>query len=117
MQQPKYIDPTTDYGFKRIFGAEANQELLKAFLNDLFRGRKVIESLVYNKNEHVGDTEGTGSVIFDLTCTAENGERFLIEVQRTSHVNLKRRMLYYGSKLIADQAPKGRRKEWNYGVS
>lgn len=77
----------------------------------------MIESLVYNKNEHVGDTGETGSVIFDLTCTAENGEWFLIEVQRTSHVNLKRRMLYYGSKLIADQAPKGRRKEWNYGIS
>jgi len=117
MQQPRYIDPTTDYGFKRIFGTEANQELLRAFLNDLFRGRKMIESLVYNKNEYVGDAEETGNVIFDLTCTADNGEQFIIEVQRSTQVNLKRRMLYYGSKLIADQAPKGKRKEWNYGIS
>ena len=26
-------------------------------------------------------------------------------------------MLYYGSKLISDQAPKGSRKHWNYGIS
>jgi predicted transposase/invertase (TIGR01784 family) len=117
MAQPRYIDPTTDYGFKRIFGTDTNQDLLRAFLNELLRGRKVIKELVYNKNEHVGETELTGSVIFDLTCTAENGEQFVIEIQRSTQSNLKRRMLYYGAKLIADQAPKGRRREWNYGIS
>ncbi|WP_262886624.1 Rpn family recombination-promoting nuclease/putative transposase [Sphingobacterium sp. xlx-130] len=40
--------------FKRIFGMEANKDLLLAFLNVLFRGRKQIEDLHYNKNEHVG---------------------------------------------------------------
>ncbi|WP_286778687.1 MULTISPECIES: Rpn family recombination-promoting nuclease/putative transposase [Sphingobacterium] len=112
-----YIDPTTDFGFKRVFGTDANKDLLKAFLNELFRGRKVIADLHYNKNEHVGDTEEIGAVIFDLTCTADNGEQFIIEVQRSSQANLKRRMLYYGSKLISDQAPKGGRKDWNYSIS
>jgi hypothetical protein len=46
-----------------------------------------------------------------------NGERFVIEVQRSSQFNFKRRMLYYGSKLIADQAPKGNRKSWAYNIS
>ncbi|MCT1526216.1 Rpn family recombination-promoting nuclease/putative transposase [Sphingobacterium hotanense] len=112
-----YIDPTTDFGFKRIFGTDANKDLLKAFLNELFRGRKTIADLYYNKNEHVGDTEEIGTVIFDLTCTADNGEQFIIEVQRSSQINLKKRMLYYGSKLISDQAPKGGRKDWNYDIS
>src|SRR5690606_12984962 len=113
IRQPRYIDPTTDYGFKRIFGSEVNKDLLIAFLNDLFRGRKKIKDLVYNKNEHVGATEETGAVIFDLTCTADDGGKFIIEVQRSRHKNLKRRMLYYGSKLIADQAPKGKRRAWD----
>lgn len=30
---------------------------------------------------------------------------------------IKRRMLYYSSKLIADQAPKGKRREWNYAIT
>lgn len=113
----RYIDITTDFGFKRVFGTEVNKDLLIVFINEIFRGRKEIIDLVYNKNEHVGDTEEIGSVIFDLTCTANNGERFIIEVQRSAQLNLKRRMLYYGSKLIADQAPRGRRKEWAYGIS
>ena len=113
----RYIDLLTDYGFKRVFGTEVNKDLLIDFLNQLFRGRKVIKDLTYNKNEHVGDTTETGSVIFDLTCTADNDEHFIIEVQRSMQSNLKRRMLYYGSKLIADQAPKGNRKDWNYNIS
>ena len=117
MSKPIYIDPTTDFGFKRIFGIDTNKDLLKAFLNDLFRGRKSIIDLYYNKNEHVGDTDEIGAVIFDLTCTAQNGEQFIIEVQRSSQLNLKRRILYYGSKLISDQAPKGKRKDWDYAIS
>src|SRR5690554_3058782 len=117
MKQARYIDPTTDYGFKRIFGSEVNSELLIDFLNGLFLGRKRIIDLVYNQNEHVGENVETGAVIFDLTCTADNGERFIIEVQRSPQLNLKRRMLYYGSKLITDQAPKGNRRGWNYDIS
>src|SRR5690606_15332330 len=107
----------TDFGFKRIFGTEANKDLLISFLNELFRGRKLIEDLCYNKNEHVGDTEEVGTVIFDLTCTASDGEQFIIEGQRTPQTNLKKRRLYYGSKLSADQAPKGNRRGWGYTIS
>jgi len=107
--KPKYIDPLTDFSFKHLFGAEPNKDLLIDLLNGILQGRKVIKNLVYNKNEYVGDGSTIGSVIFDLTCTGDDGSQFLIEVQRTNQSQLKRRMLYYSSKLIVDQAPKGRR--------
>lgn len=113
----KYIDPLTDFSFKKIFGSEPNKDLLIAFLNEVFQGRKHIVNLVYNKNEHAKDTKHTGGAIFDLTCTGDKGEKFLIEVQRSSQANLKQRMLYYASKLIADQAPRGKRKEWDYAIT
>ena len=112
-----FIDVLSDFGFKRIFASEPNKDLLIAFINELFKGRKIVVDLSYDKNEHVGDTDELGSVILDLTCTASNGERFVIEVQRSSQFNFKRRMLYYGSKLIADQAPRGNRKSWAYNIS
>ena len=112
-----FIDVLSDFGFKRIFASEPNKDLLIAFINELFQGRKTIVDLSYDKNEHVGDTDELGSVILDLTCTAGNGERFIIEVQRSSQFYFKRRMLYYGSKLISDQAPKGSRKSWAYNIS
>jgi len=112
-----YIDPLVDFAFKKIFGSEPNKDLLIAFLNEVFRGRKQITDLVYNKNEHPGDNDSIGGAIFDLTCTGHDGETFLIEVQRSSQGNMKQRMLYYASRLISDMAPKGKRKVWNYGIS
>jgi predicted transposase/invertase (TIGR01784 family) len=113
----KYIDPLVDFAFKKIFGSEPNKDLLIAFLNEVFRGRKHIVDLVYNKNEHHGDLKDEGAAIFDLLCTGDNGEQFLIEVQRGRQGNFKERALFYTSRLISDQAPKGRRSEWAYNLT
>lgn len=118
MKDPLYIDPTTDYGFKRIFGTEANKDLLIALLHGLFQGRKNISDLHYNKQEYVGDTEKLGTVIFDLTCTDGDGSQFIVEVQRNSHRNFKKRMLHYGCRRISDQLdeeePKDDLEGWLY---
>ena len=45
-----FIDPATDWGFKRIFG---DKELLVNFLNSLLEGERVITNLKYMNNERV----------------------------------------------------------------
>jgi predicted transposase/invertase (TIGR01784 family) len=110
----KYIDPLVDFAFKKIFGSEPNKDLLIAFLNEVFRGRKHIVDLVYNKNEHPGDLRDEDAAIFDLLCTGDKGERFIIEIQRGRQGYFKERALFYTSRLISDQAPKGKRSEWAY---
>ena len=32
----KYMNPYTDYGFKRLFGEEFNKDILIDFLNEIF---------------------------------------------------------------------------------
>jgi len=113
----KYIDPLVDFAFKKIFGSEPNKDLLIAFLNEVFRGRKYIVDLVYNKNEHHGDLKDEGAAIFDLLCTGANGDQFIIEVQRGRQGNFKERTLFYTSRLISDQAPKGKRSDWAYNLT
>ncbi|QEC75530.1 Rpn family recombination-promoting nuclease/putative transposase [Mucilaginibacter ginsenosidivorax] len=113
----KYIDPLVDFAFKKIFGSEPNKDLLIAFLNEVFRGRKHIVDLVYNKNEHPGDIKDEGAAIFDLLCTGDSGERFLIEVQRAKQGYFKERALFYTSRLISEQAPKGKRNAWGYNIA
>src|SRR3569833_2739898 len=113
----KYIDLLVDFAFKKIFGSEPNKDLLIAFLNEVFRGRKHIVELTYDKNEYPGDLKDEGAAIFDLHCTGQNGEKFLIEVQRGRQGNFKERALFYTSRLISDQAPKGKRSEWAYDIS
>lgn len=113
----KYIDPTSDFGFKRIFASEPNKDLLISFINEILKGHRVVVDLSYDKNEQVGDTEEQGLIVLDLVCTSSNGEKFIIEVQRTSQEHFKKRMLYYSGKIISDQAPKGNRRGWNYAIS
>ncbi|MGB3589901.1 MAG: PD-(D/E)XK nuclease family transposase [Tunicatimonas sp.] len=36
-RREKYINPFTDYGFKRLFGEEPNKDLLLDFLNELLK--------------------------------------------------------------------------------
>ncbi|MBO9593889.1 MAG: PD-(D/E)XK nuclease family transposase [Niabella sp.] len=109
-----YIDPLTDFGFKRIFGTEPHKDLLIAFLNSIFNGRKHITALSFSKTEYKGDTTNEGGAVFDLLCTGGSGEKFIIEMQRSNQKNFKERALFYTSRLISDLAPKGKRHVWDY---
>jgi predicted transposase/invertase (TIGR01784 family) len=113
----RYIDPLVDFAFKKIFGSEPNKDLLISFLNEVFRGRKHIVDLTYDKNEHPGEIKDEGAAIFDLHCTGKHGESFLIEIQRGRQGNFKDRALFYTSRVISGQAPKGKRSEWAYNLT
>ena len=41
----KYINPFTDFGFKKLFGTEPNKDLLIDFLNQLLKGERQISAL------------------------------------------------------------------------
>ncbi len=50
----KYINPFTDYGFKKLFGEEPNKNLLLDFLNVLLKEEQgEITDLTYLKSEHL----------------------------------------------------------------
>ena len=72
----KYINPFTDYGFKRLFGEEPSKDLLVDFLNELLaeeQGR--IKKLTYLKSDRLGTSEEERKAVFDLYCENEKGEQ------------------------------------------
>lgn len=108
----KYINPFTDYGFKRLFGEEPNKELLLDFLNELLREEQgQIVSLTYLKNEHLGSIESDRRAIFDIYCENERGEKFIVELQKTRQNFFKDRTVYYATFPIQEQA---KRNDWNF---
>jgi predicted transposase/invertase (TIGR01784 family) len=109
----RYIDPLTDFGFKKIFGSKPNKDLLIAFLNELFKGRKIIHDLVYNQQEKHGPAAFYRKAIFDLTCTGADGETFIIEMQRAEQKFFTDRAVYYAASRLYDQGPKGK-KDWDF---
>lgn len=61
-----YINPFTDFGFKRLFGTDMNKDLLVDFLNELLKCKNHIQCLSYKSNDHFAQTEFDHKVIFDL---------------------------------------------------
>lgn len=108
----KYVNPFTDFGFKRIFGEEPHKDLLIDFLNELLKEEQgEIIDLTYLKNEHLDNTELDRRAIFDLYCENKKGEKFIVELQKTKQNFFRDRMVYYSTFPIREQA---KRADWNY---
>jgi predicted transposase/invertase (TIGR01784 family) len=108
----KYINPFTDYGFKRLFGEEPNKDLLLDFLNELLKEEQgQIKNLTFLKSENLGSSEIDRKAIFDIYCENEKGEKFIVELQKTKQSFFKDRTLYYSTFPIREQA---KRADWNY---
>jgi predicted transposase/invertase (TIGR01784 family) len=111
-RQGKYICPFTDFGFKKIFGTEPNKDLLIDFLNQLLAEREgTIVDLQYIPTEQLGRNYDDRRAIFDIYCKNEAGERFIVELQKSSQTYFKDRSIYYSTFPIQAQAPKG---NWDY---
>ena len=52
--EDRYVNPYTDFGFKKLFGTEMNKDLLISFINSLLQGKEEVRSLTYLNTEHLG---------------------------------------------------------------
>ncbi|MCT4665132.1 MAG: Rpn family recombination-promoting nuclease/putative transposase [Flavobacteriales bacterium] len=109
----KYINPFTDFGFKKLFGEEPNKDLLLDFLNELLKDQegRIVE-LNYMKTEHLGSTVIDRKAIFDIYCENEKGEKFIVELQKAKQKFFKDRSVFYSTFPIREQAP--RSSEWDF---
>jgi len=109
----KYINPFTDYGFKRLFGEELSKDLLLDFLSELLAEEQgKIKEITYLKSDRPGASEDDRKAIFDLYCENEKGEKFIVEIQKTKQKFFKDRTVYYATFPIREQAQRG--MYWNF---
>ncbi len=106
-----FINPFTDFGFKRIFGSEESKPLLISFLNDLLPLKCKIESITFKSTEKFGTTSEDRKAIYDLYCIDENKNEFIVELQRAEQKFFIDRALYYTTFPIQEQATRG---SWNF---
>lgn len=115
MYQPQdnttyFIYPLADFSFKRIFGTENNKELLIAFLNQtLSSDTGVIADISYLPQEQIGNSQFEKDVIFDIYCTSQSGDHFIIEMQRSKQHFFTNRVISYVSRAISNSLRKGDR--------
>ncbi|GHT05197.1 hypothetical protein AGMMS49525_12310 [Bacteroidia bacterium] len=108
----RYMDLKTDHGFKTAFG-EKREKLLLNFLNSVLEGQKKIVKVEHLPLKQLGFKPEDRDTIYDLYCTDEDGERYIVEMQVAQQKHFMDRCLLYAAASILKQAKRGK---WDYGL-
>ena len=114
IENDKYINPLTDFGFKKLFGTEMNKDLLIDFLNQILPKNKKVKDLAYSSTDKPGATKKDRKAIFDLYCISPEGDRFIVEMQKAKQTYFKDRSVFYSTFPIQEQAERG---DWNFKLN
>ena len=109
----KFVNPFTDFGFKKIFGEEASKPSLIDFLNALLPFGSQIEDISFKNSEQRGASGSDRTAIFDIYCENSCGEKFIVELQKAKQNYFKERTVFYSTFPIQEQAEKG---NWNFNL-
>jgi predicted transposase/invertase (TIGR01784 family) len=110
VKKAKYVNPFTDFGFKKIFGEEASKPMLIDFLTSLLPETNIVD-LTFKDKEKLGKSEEDRKAIFDIYCEDNNGEKIIVELQKAKQNYFKDRTLYYSTFPIQEQAETG---SWDF---
>lgn len=108
-----------DLAFKKAFDPDkpTSRNNLINLLNDLLEPqlKRPIKS-VWTRNvaKNLSGSKESRTAIFDLHCKDDMGNLIEIEVQIREMDNFMKRLAFYASELVANQAEPG--EEWNYDV-
>ena len=97
-----YAELQCDFMFKRLFGTDANKDILIGFLNMILED-VIIDDVVFIKTEHLGISEEDKKVIFDIECKCKDGTDFIIEMQKGYQKHFRERAVYYTTYPISEQ--------------
>ncbi len=111
----RYVNPFTDFGFKKLFGEEASKPILIDFLNSLLPEYAQIQDLSFRNSERLGANASARKAVYDIYCEGTNGEKFIVELQKAKQDYFIERTIYYSTFPISEQASKG--VEWDFNLT
>ncbi|HEX9958828.1 MAG TPA: Rpn family recombination-promoting nuclease/putative transposase [Fibrella sp.] len=91
----RFISILSDYGFKVTFGNESDTRFLRKALQALIQSPVAIREIHFIQNEIQGLTRDSRSGIYDLFCTDERGNNFIVEMQLGKYPEFIQRMKFY----------------------
>src|SRR3712207_2170329 len=92
-----FLDPFTDFGFRKLFADERNAVLLIDLLNALLRPQRQIVALEYSAAGAFDTAEQETKSIFDVHAKNEQGNVFIVQVQRLRERFFKDRSIFYST--------------------
>lgn len=95
LENPVYQNLLMDDAFKRVFGEEGNEELMKGLIQAVLPELQIV-SLSYIANQAPHQGKDTKKSIYDVRCKLADGTHIIVEIQRKKQNYFEERMLYYG---------------------
>jgi len=104
----RFINPKTDYAFKKIFGSEQSQDILISFLNAvLYEGNSTIRDLEIRDPPFRPRIRGFKDTYLDIKVTIADSqgqtETVIIEMQVLNVEGFQKRILYNAAKTYSNQ--------------
>ncbi|MEM1169733.1 MAG: Rpn family recombination-promoting nuclease/putative transposase [Cyanobacteria bacterium P01_H01_bin.35] len=104
----KFIDPKTDFAFKKIFSSDKNKNILISFLNAIiYDNTNTIKSLTIIDPANPGKIEVSKDSFLDVKALLDNGTTVIIEMQVIHVKAFEKRVIYNLAKAYGNQLGKG----------
>lgn len=100
----RFLNPRTDFAFKKIFGSEQNKAILISFLNAiLYEEESVIEDLEILDPYQAPATQGLKDSFLDVKARITGNKLVVIEMQVLNLLSFRKRILYNAAKAYSNQ--------------
>jgi len=105
----RFLNPRTDFAFKRIFGSDASHEVLISFLNAVlgFKDEDLIIEVAILDPYQAPRIVGLKDSFLDVRARDQRGRQFIIEMQVLNVPGFEKRVLYNACKTYSNQLVKG----------
>lgn len=99
-----FINPKTDFAFKKIFGSKESKDILISFLNAiLYNEQDTIQDLVILDPYQAPRIKGIKDSYLDVKATLQDGKTVIIEMQVLNVLGFEKRVLYNAAKAFSIQ--------------
>lgn len=103
-----FINPKTDFAFKKIFGSAQSHGILVSFLNGiLYGGESIIADLEILNPYQAPRIRGVKDTYLDVKARLTSGQTVIIEMQVLNVEGFEKRILYNAAKAYSIQLSKG----------
>lgn len=104
----RFINPKTDFAFKKIFGSEQSKDILISFLNALlYNGNSTIEDLEILNPYLAPKIRGVKDTYLDVKAKITGDKTVIIEMQVLNLEGFEKRILYNAAKAYSIQLDAG----------
>ncbi|WP_121970560.1 Rpn family recombination-promoting nuclease/putative transposase [Leptolyngbya sp. BC1307] len=104
----RFLNPKTDFAFKKIFGSSQSKDILISFLNALlYEGQAAIQDLEIIDPYQAPQLKGMKDTFLDVKATLTDDKTVIIEMQVLNVLGFEKRVLYNAAKAFSIQLESG----------